>query len=117
MHPELRVATPKHELLQEFTKILHKHDPMGTGSQSEDEYEPEALSILSRFCESALQLADEESAVLTFAAGAIQQTFEFWFGQLPTDSNLEPLMLELVKTYINAFPPDASQVHESQVIG
>lgn len=102
---------PKYELLREFTAILFKHDPMNVGP-TEDEYEAEALSVLARFCEGALQLADSEDAILQYAAEAVFQTFKFWFATAPEPAALMPVTLELVKAYIDSFPPDPTQVRE-----
>lgn len=102
---------PKHELLKEFTSILFKHDPMNLGP-SQDEYEAEALSILSRFCEGALQLADSEDAILQFASEATFQTFKFWFAEVPEPKAFVPVTLELIKAYIDSYPPDPTQVRE-----
>jgi hypothetical protein len=112
MHPEQNNIKSKYKLLQEFTAIIFKHDPMKTGSQFQDEYEAEALSILSRFCEAALHQSDSEAAVLEYAAGVVQTTFEFWFDNLSDDINLEPLMLELVKHYIESQPADQTKIND-----
>ena len=50
---------PKHKVLQDFTSVLSKRNPMQLSRENPLEYESEALSILSRFNESALQLAGE----------------------------------------------------------
>lgn len=96
----------KWQVLQEFTAILHKHDLMKLRSTSTDEYEAEALSILSRFCEAAVQLADNEDAIIGYATSVVSETFDFWFDNLSSDFDVNPLALELIKVYIEAFPPD-----------
>lgn len=99
---------PKHELLQDFTKLIFRHDPMKLAKFS-DEYEPEALSILSRFCEGALHVADDEEAVVTYALEVVKQTFGFWFGEAANDTDLKQVSLELLKVYIESFPTDEKQ--------
>lgn len=99
-------ARPRHEVLKDFTEALYKHDPMGIKSPHDDEYEGEALSILSRFTESALHAADDEEAAFEVAAGIITQCFTFWFDELSTELELEPLTLDLLTIYVNSYPKE-----------
>lgn len=100
--PNAPTAKPKHEVLQEFVKILFEQDPMGLRPQELDAYETEALSILSRYTEMALQLADEQGAV-DAAAGVVQQTFEFWFDTVK-DVDFEQTVLHTLKAYLESYP-------------
>ena len=97
-------ARPKVEVLQDFIGIIYRHDPMAIGSPHEDEYDGEALSILSRFTESALHVSDDEEAAFDVAAGIVTECFNFWFDEVPGEPNLEPLTLELLTTYVNSYP-------------
>ena len=92
----------KQVLLKKFTAIIYKHDPMDRHSKDRSEYEVEALSILSRFCEASLQLADDEQAIVDTAKIIIDQTFQFWFDQALADSL--PLTHDLLKAYLDSFP-------------
>lgn len=67
-----------HELLCDFSNILAQHDPMKIGSNDPFEYEFEALSILSRFSESMLQIVIDEDNI-KLATEIVRQSFKFWF--------------------------------------
>lgn len=73
------IAKPKFEVLRELTAALLRINPMKLNRDNPLEYETEALSILSRFTEAALQLADDESIVVGIASGIVKQSFDFWF--------------------------------------
>lgn len=108
MADKRETAKPKVEVLQEFMDIIYRHDPMGIKSPNEDEYDGEALSILSRFTESALHVSDDEQAAYDVAAGIVTECFTFWFEEVPDQPDLEGLTLELLTTYVNSYPePDA----------
>jgi hypothetical protein len=96
----------KHEVLLEFTKVIQKHDPMVINSPHEEEYEGEALSILSRFTESALHVADDEEAAFEVAAGIVTECFTFWFDELSEGLELEGLTLDLLTVYVNSYPEE-----------
>lgn len=102
-------ATPKHQVLQQFTEVLLKRDPMQLGQNNPLEYESEALSILSRFNEAALHLADDEAVVAQVATGIVRQSLEFWFDDIGS-VDPEPIARELVAVYRAAAegsqPPD-----------
>jgi len=68
-----------------------------------DEYESEALSILSRFNEGALQLCEDESLQREVACGMVRQCFEFWFN---TSNITEPekLAFALLDAYKASYP-------------
>lgn len=72
----------KLQLLEEFTKILFEHDPMGLTKMgmpdAETEYDGEALSILARFVEGHVASMPKESAD-QFALRVVQEAFTFWF--------------------------------------
>ena len=98
-HPKSKTT-----LLKDFTKVLHKHDPMKLRSPLKDEYEAEALSILARFCEGAIHAGDDEQSILEYATSTVKQTFHHWFEETLIDEVLQPLVLELLVTYIKSFP-------------
>lgn len=108
-------ATPKHQVLQQFAAVLLKRNPMQLGQDNPLEYESEALSILSRFNEAALHLADDEAAVAQVATGIVKQSLEFWFDDIGS-VDPEPIARELVAVYRAAAegsqPPDEVPVAE-----
>jgi hypothetical protein len=94
--------TPKHQLLQEFAEALMRRNPMNLKEGNPLEYEDEALSILSRFAESALQLADDEAAIVEVASNIIQQALDFWFDS-SAGVNVEELARDLLGIYRRGF--------------
>lgn len=94
----------KHEVLLDFTAVIQKHDPMKINSPHEDEYEGEALSILSRFTESALHVADDEEVAFDVATGIVIECFTFWFDEINEELKLDELALELLTIYVNSHP-------------
>lgn len=95
-------AKPKHLVLQEFAEILLQRNPMNLRQDSPLEYELEALSILSRFTEAALQLADDEAIITEIATGVVKQTLEFWFDNV-NGVDCEALARELLATFKASF--------------
>lgn len=93
---------PKHQVLQEFAGVLLKRNPMNLGADNPLEYEAEALSILSRFTEAALQLPDDEGAVAQVATAIVKQSLEFWFENIG-DVDPEPIARELITIYRASF--------------
>lgn len=89
---------PKHKVLQDFTSVLSKRNPMQLSRENPLEYESEALSILSRFNESALQLAGEEAVVAQVATGIVKQALEFWFDDI-SGVDPEPIARDLLAVY------------------
>jgi hypothetical protein len=94
---------PKHVLLQQFNEVLYRHNPIGVKGLPSDEYEGEALSILSRFCEAALQMTDDQKSVMIYATSVVEQTFVHWFGENIVTATPE-LVSELVSVYLASFP-------------
>ena len=93
---------PKHQVLQEFTNVLHRRNPMNLDPSNPLEYEAEALSMLSRFTEAALHLPDDEAAVVQVATAIVGQTLEFWFEDAPK-VNHERIARELIAVYRTGF--------------
>ena len=92
-------SKPRHDILQDLTVVLYKRNPMNLSLDSSLEYENEALSILSRFSESAIEIPTDEALVAQVAVGIVKQTLEFWFDQVFSDRDIEPLARELLATY------------------
>ncbi len=98
---------PKHKLLQDFTKLMDKHNPMQLNLEGNpgkaNEYESEALSVLSRFNESALHLCEEPTLQLEVAVAIVKESFLFWFN---TDKMYDPegLGAALLKAYQGSYP-------------
>mgnify|MGYP005834631587 CR=1 FL=1 len=98
----------KRAVLEEFTKILHDRNPMGLPlkdmpDDGVDEYESEALSILSRFNEGALQLCEDGSLQREIAVALVKQCFVFWFNE-PNVKDIEKLSFELLDAYKASYP-------------
>jgi hypothetical protein len=90
------VMPPKHELLQKFAVILMNFNPMNLVKN--DSYENEALSILSRFTETGLQIPDESEEVVSVAVSIVKQSFEFWFYSAD-DVDCEPIARALYHAF------------------
>lgn len=100
----------KHLVLQDMAFIIYEDDPAGFAADSNNkyEYEAEALSILSRFTESALHVVEEDDAI-KLAAGIVTQTFEFWCDKIEDTMTLERLTLKLLKLYLDSYPTQLDQ--------
>lgn len=112
---------PKHQVLQEFAAVLLRRNPMNLGTENPLEYEAEALSILSRFVEAALQLPDDEAAVAEVATAIVKQSLEFWFENMG-EVDPEPIARELIAVYRTSFgaeppPQEEAPAVESVTIG
>lgn len=99
---------PKHLVLQEFTKIMYDHNPMGLpltemGAAGADEYEVEALSVLSRFTESALHMCEDETLQRELAVGIVTNALQFWFTPVAI-KDPEKLGWALLDAYLASFP-------------
>lgn len=95
-------AKPKYVVLQEFAAVLLKRNPMHLNPENPHEYEAEALSILSRFVESAIQIPDDEAVVAQVATAIVKQSLDFWFDDIgPVDP--EPIARELIAVYRTSF--------------
>ena len=81
-----------------------------------DEYESEALSILSRFSEGALHLCQDEAMQREIAVGIVKQAFEYWFN----DTNIhepEKVAFDLLATYVSSYPqPRPEQELQPEVV-
>jgi hypothetical protein len=75
----MSVKSKKVQLLIQFTQKLSEMDPMGLGANNDLEYEPEALSILSRFSEAGFHLAESKMHALPVAIGIVADVMKFWF--------------------------------------
>lgn len=94
------------QVLQEFTALIYHHDPMGTSSPNENEYEGEALSILARFTECGLHTVDDPVELIAISAGIVSDSFRFWFEELGEDIDLENLTKELLAVYVTSYPSE-----------
>lgn len=97
----------KHVVLQEFTRLLHRCNPMqlnlDTNPHAEDEYEAEALSILSRFTEAALNLCADKETQREIAVNLVKNAFAFWFHDVPV-AGLEETAGALLATFVASYP-------------
>ncbi len=93
---------PKHLVLQEFSAVLLRHNLMMFSCDNPLEYEEEALSILSRYSESALHLANDENLMNSVAVDIVKQSFDFWFNTID-NVNVEPIAKELVAVFRASF--------------
>lgn len=105
---------PKHEVLKEFTAVLHRRNPMLLSAESPLEYEAEALSVLSRFTEAALQVPDDEGAAAEVAAAIVRQALEFWFDSVD-GVDPEPIARELLGLYRSSFGQEADPQSDDRV--
>lgn len=106
----------KHLVLQDFIRILYECDPMHITFENPngaDEYESEALSILSRFNEGALQLCEDETMRREIATNLVKQSFEFWFND--TIKEPEKLAFLLLDCYIASYPQQHEQSSPDEV--
>ena len=93
------------DVLKQFTEILFVKDPIKLGPQTHSEYAGEALSILARFVETSLHVAESEEVALSAANAIVAQTFRFWFEELvPEDLVLDDISVELLHCLISACP-------------
>lgn len=98
------VCKPIHSTLQKFVKLLHELDPMSLVElRSPDEYASEALSVLSRFHETALFTCEDDVLQKEIAVQIVAATFQFWFNE-PVKQRLEPTALALLKAYKSSYP-------------
>lgn len=108
----------KRMVLEEFTKILHDRNPMALPlsempDDGADEYESEALSVLSRFNEGALHLCPDKSMQREIAVNFVKQAFDFWFADIPA-RDLEQTAFQLLDAF-NASYPQPEQRASSEV--
>ena len=94
----IRRLNSKVVLLKLFVEELYVSDPMGLKSPNKDEYEPEALSIISRFAECGMY-EPLTSDTVTGAVAIVKQTFEFWFGYVGTGFEPEPVAYALLEIF------------------
>lgn len=106
-------AKPKYAVLQEFAAVLLKRNPMNLNLENSLEYEAEALSILSRFAESALQIPDDEGVVTQVATAIVKQSLEFWFDDIG-QVDPEPIARELIAVYRASFGQETKAEEESK---
>jgi hypothetical protein len=103
---------PRHLVLRDFERVLCKHNPMELHVDSpgkDNEYDQEAISILARFHESALQCCTEDQAALTVATLLVQESFGFWFNQgIADEAKCNDLVKELLHVFFASFPRQAA---------
>jgi hypothetical protein len=110
---------PRPEVLQEFIGVLHRLNPMELDLEgnpgAENEYDFEALSILSRFNERAVPCNTHIDTTLDLVLGIIQETFVFWFREpIRDDGRAKQLAWELLRVYDASFPR-SEQVDQPEV--
>lgn len=103
---------PKHLVLQDITAALLRINPMKLGRDNPLEYELEALSILSRFSESALQMCDDEATIAKIATGIVSQALDFWFENVE-QVNCEVVARELLGIFKASFDQTGEVNHTS----
>jgi|SRR5579863_5070327 len=107
---------PRPEVLGEFIGVLHRFNPMELNLEgnpgAENEYDSEALSLLARFNEGAVQCCPYTDLALDLVTGIVQQTFVFWFGEPIRDEiRAKQLAVELLQIYDASYPLDARAEH------
>ena len=112
--PQTAPLTVLSRVLEEFTLILFKHDPMSLGSEDIAEYESEALSVLARFQEAELSVVPEDLAQPA-APRLEMDTLEFWFdGDQVGDLEVQSLSRELITVYLTAFNEPVEMAQEDE---
>lgn len=95
------------QLLEEFIRLLFVRDPMGLNHESNpdaaDEYDGEALSILSRFVEAHLiSMPNEDASAVAYSI--VQSAFTFWFSSpLHDEAKAKTLAQELLDLYLSSY--------------
>ena len=94
----VRRLNSKVVLLKLFVEELYRLDPMFLRSPNIDEYEPEALSIISRFTECGMY-EPITSEMYAGAASIVKQTFDFWFDHVSTGFDSVPVACALLRIF------------------
>lgn len=98
------MARQLQDILVDFIDIITQQNPanfpndvLTTGLV----YDVEALSILSRFAETAVHVPNEESEILPIAESIIKQTFDYWYNKqdMFSDEIASTLASKLLKSY------------------
>lgn len=104
------------DILSKFTEILDRINPMNLQAPGDKEYEQEALSILSRFTETSLNLADEDQA-LQAAEVIVKLTFEFWFTDIATMTSSDIVARELLHVFCDRKHPHQEEEDFFEISG
>jgi hypothetical protein len=75
-------TSKKIKLFYQFTQKMYELDPMELKSINLLEYEPEALSILSRFSEAGIHFSESKEQAMPVATEIISDVMKFWFNSL-----------------------------------
>jgi len=107
---------PRPEVLQEFIGALHRANPMQLNLEgnpgAENEYDSEAMSLLARFNEGALQCCPYADQALDLVLDTLQKTFIFWFREPIRDEALaKALAVELLGIYDASYPGEPRAEH------
>lgn len=89
----------RHDTLVDLTRILYDHNPMNIPLGDPSEYEDEALSILSRYVESALHMCPDETMRRQISTGIVSAAFEFWFSE-KAPQDIERVSFALLDSYV-----------------
>lgn len=95
-------TSSKQWLLGRFAATFLRLNPMQLELTGPLEYEAEALSVLSRFVEAALQIPEAGEETSSLALLIVKQSMEFWFDDVGK-VDLTALAAELLDTYRQAF--------------
>jgi hypothetical protein len=111
---------PRHEVLEEFCKVILEFNPMElnlTGNPGvANEYDQEATSILARLNESAIQCCTSGDTALDIATGIVQESFVFWFNEPIRDLvRAKELTVKLLALYRDSYP-DPEQPEDEGVV-
>jgi hypothetical protein len=95
---------PRPEVLQEFIRVLHLGNPMQLNLEgnpgAENEYDSEAMSILARLNERAVQCCPYRDLALDIVYSVLQETFVFWFQQpIRDEDSARVLTTELLNIF------------------
>jgi hypothetical protein len=91
------------DLLEQFTLIMHKHDPCGcTQDSPEDEYVGEALSILAAWLEFGTKEKYDDDLMYQTYSNIVFDKLHFWFG-LPIHKDINLMIKEMYDLFINRY--------------
>ena len=87
------------DVLNEFVKILHVLNYQKIDNPPDDEYVPEALSILARLVESQIQFDASDSNALFITERVIHETFMFWYEKTLGQSTKVNLAMDMLRVF------------------
>lgn len=96
------------EILLKFTDVITDRNPANIDKSVITEglrYDVEALSVLSRFVETAIHVPKDENEIAHIAYSIVKQTFDYWYNKpdIIDDNSLKDLSVSLLRIYRLSF--------------